>query len=135
MISVGGYVRHIFILALVLIAGRRLEVCQARSHPTSPTSNSTFDARNSLSFQARVRHQRALEEVYWKHRTWFDSKRGPKPERPPVRLDGDVERFMDNDRLEQWYSERHGQLLGFTEQVLAALRAEVDSPIVALFRC
>jgi N-acetylneuraminic acid mutarotase len=80
MISVGGYVRHIFVLALIVTAGRPLEICQAWNHPASPASNSAYDGRHSLSFQARVRYQRALEEVYWKHRTWSDSKNAPKPE-------------------------------------------------------
>jgi hypothetical protein len=32
-----------------------------------------------LSFEDRVRHQRAIEEVYWRHRIWPAENPGPKP--------------------------------------------------------
>src|SRR3989449_3461254 len=91
MTRVSGYVRHILILAMTMTASWPLEICQAWNHPTSPASNSAFDARHVLSFQARVRHQRALEEVYWKHRTWTDSKSVPKPELDEVMPTAQIE--------------------------------------------
>ena len=34
---------------------------------------------DSLSFEDRVRCQRAVEEVYWRHRIWPAANPGPKP--------------------------------------------------------
>jgi N-acetylneuraminic acid mutarotase len=34
---------------------------------------------DALSFEERVRHQRAIEEVYWRHRIWPAENPGPKP--------------------------------------------------------
>ena len=36
-----------------------------------------YDER--ISFDERVRHQRAIEEVYWRHRIWPDENLTPKP--------------------------------------------------------
>ncbi len=38
------------------------------------------DAPGGLGFEARVAGTRALEEVYWAHRTWPASNRAPKPQ-------------------------------------------------------
>ena len=32
-----------------------------------------------LTFDDRVRHQRAIEDVYWRHRLWPDGNASPKP--------------------------------------------------------
>jgi hypothetical protein len=33
----------------------------------------------TLSFAERVSYQRAIEEVYWRHRIWPEANPGPKP--------------------------------------------------------
>jgi hypothetical protein len=41
----------------------------------SPTKGS----RRALTFEDRVRYQRAIEEVYWRHRIWPKESRAPRP--------------------------------------------------------
>ena len=36
-------------------------------------------AQRSLTFEERVVYQRAIEEVYWRHRIWPEENRAPKP--------------------------------------------------------
>src|SRR4030095_15376148 len=33
----------------------------------------------TLSFADRVAYQRAIEDIYWRHRIWPDTNAGPKP--------------------------------------------------------
>src|SRR5215475_12862310 len=44
------------------------------SLPASATQNN-----RSLSFADRVAYQRAIEDVYWRHRIWPNTNAGPKP--------------------------------------------------------
>src|SRR4026208_1836478 len=51
--------------------------------PAAPGDNAAFGAHahqsRSLSFADRVAYQRAIEDVYWRHRIWPDTNAGPKP--------------------------------------------------------
>ena len=48
-----------------------------------PQDNAAFGANThqsrSLSFAERVAYQRAIEDVYWRHRIWPKERRDPKP--------------------------------------------------------
>jgi hypothetical protein len=44
-------------------------------YPEGPTT----DAKRTLTFQERVLYQRAIEEVYWRHRIWPKERPDPKP--------------------------------------------------------
>src|SRR5437762_9347978 len=44
-------------------------------YPEGPTT----DAKRTLTFQERVLYQRAIEEVYWRHRIWPKENANPKP--------------------------------------------------------
>ena len=40
---------------------------------------STKDSQRTLTFAERVAYQRAIEEVYWRHRIWPKENLNPKP--------------------------------------------------------
>jgi hypothetical protein len=40
---------------------------------------STNDSQRTLTFAQRVAYQRAVEEVYWRHRIWPKENLNPKP--------------------------------------------------------
>jgi hypothetical protein len=40
---------------------------------------STSDSQKTLTFAQRVAYQRAIEEVYWRHRIWPKENPVPKP--------------------------------------------------------
>src|SRR5258708_21844213 len=44
-------------------------------YPELPTK----DAERTLTFEERVAYERAIEEVYWRHRIWPKENANPKP--------------------------------------------------------
>ena len=74
--------------AALLFLGAIVALCAAITLPNNhlkvpaPQDNAAFSANahqnRSLSFAERVAYQRAIEEVYWRHRIWPDSK--PRPQ-------------------------------------------------------
>src|SRR5437764_9485440 len=50
-----------------------------------------------LTFQQRVDYQRAIEEVYWRHRIWPRENPGPKPP-----LDAIVSQRQIENRVEEY---------------------------------
>ena len=79
-----------------------------------PRDNAAFGAnahRNrSLSFADRVAYQRAIEDVYWRHRIWPDTNSGPKPSLDAVmsqtEIDNKVEDYLRNSQALEDYWQR-----------------------------
>src|SRR5207248_7584464 len=44
-------------------------------YPEAPTK----DAKRTLTLEERVSYQRAIEEIYWRHRIWPKERPDPKP--------------------------------------------------------
>src|SRR5262245_66533675 len=65
-------------LALVLIALSISTTLLAYSWIGAGTA-SAHAAQRSLTFEERVVYQRAIEEVYWRHRIWPGENRAPEP--------------------------------------------------------
>jgi len=65
-------------------------------HPEAPTKNAT----RTLTFAERVAYQRAIEEVYWRHRIWPKERPDPKPSLDAVisqaQLEKKVESYLRN---------------------------------------
>src|ERR1700746_1681120 len=57
-------------------------------HPEAPTE----DARRTLTIQERVSYQRAVEEVYWRHRIWPKENSNPKPSLDAVMSQAQLEK-------------------------------------------
>jgi hypothetical protein len=49
-------------------------------------------SNRTLTFEERVSYQRAIEEVYWRHRTWPKENRYPKPPLDAVMSEAQVEK-------------------------------------------
>ena len=81
-----------FILAATLVVATVVVLAGLRTEKIVATSDATT---TTLSFAERVAAQRAIEEVYWRHRTWPESNPGPKPGLdevlPPDRIAARVE--------------------------------------------
>jgi hypothetical protein len=62
----------------------------------APLNNTAVGANRhqsrSLSFAERVAYQRAIEDVYWRHRIWPETNRGPKPSLDKVMSQADIEK-------------------------------------------
>jgi len=57
-----------------------------------PQDNAGFGANRPLTFVERVAYQRAIEDVYWRHRIWPNTNRGPKPSLDAVMSQAQVEK-------------------------------------------
>src|SRR6266487_1788688 len=70
-------------------------------HPEAPAKAS----QRTLTFAERVAHQRAIEEVYWRHRIWPTERPDPKPS---------LDAVMSQAQLEKKVAEylRTSQVLG-----------------------
>ena len=67
----------------------------------SPQASLKVSAR-TLSFAERVTYQRAIEDVYWRHRIWPKEHRDPKPPldsvMPQAQLEKKVEDYLRNSQ-------------------------------------
>ena len=48
-----------------------------------------------LSFADRVAYQRAIEDVYWRHRIWPNTNPGPKPSLDAVMSQAEIEKKVE----------------------------------------
>jgi hypothetical protein len=87
-------------------------------HPEAPPKVS----QRTLTFAERVAYQRAIEEVYWRHRIWPKENPDPKPSldavMPQAQLEKKVEDYLRNSQT----------LKDYWQQPLSAeqLQAEMD---------
>src|SRR5882757_2185408 len=57
-------------------------------HPQAPSNA----AQRTLSFEERVSYQRAIEDVYWRHRIWPKERPDPKPSLDAVMSQAQLEK-------------------------------------------
>ena len=72
--------------------------------PRSVANQTNTASQRTLTFADRVAYQRAVEEVYWRHRIWPKENPGPKPS---------LDQLMSQDQIQQKVEEylRNSQLL------------------------
>ena len=65
----------------------------------APQDNAAFGANayqsRTLSFADRVAYQRAIEDVYWRHRIWPNTNPGPKPSLDAVMSQAEIEKKVE----------------------------------------
>ena len=91
LIGQSGFLSPRLLVALLcclgasLIAARTLPVFFQGEEPAK-------FSRRTLSFAERVAYQRAIEDVYWRHRIWPDTNPGPKPSLDAVMSQAQIEK-------------------------------------------
>jgi hypothetical protein len=60
------------------------------------TKQSVPKREPTLTFAERVAHQRAIEDVYWRHRIWPKANAGPKPPLDKVMSQAQIEKKVEN---------------------------------------
>jgi hypothetical protein len=69
------------------------------AHEGAASAETSAIQRNSTStFADRVAHQRAIEEVYWRHRIWPTERPDPKPSLDAVMSQAQIEKRARNRR-------------------------------------
>src|ERR1043166_7369612 len=91
--------------AALLFSSAIVALCAAVNLPEKvvkgslPQSNATFGAntyeKRSLSFADRVAYQRAIEDVYWRHRIWPKERPDPKPSLDAVMSQAQIEKKVE----------------------------------------
>jgi N-acetylneuraminic acid mutarotase len=85
----GGY----YLVMLLAICVIPFALAQRNvSKPEAPTELS----RRILTFEERVSYQRAIEEVYWRHRIWPGTNPGPKPPLDNVMSQAAIEKKVED---------------------------------------
>ena len=64
-------------------------------HPEAPTKTS-HPAAAGLTFAERVAYQRAIEDVYWRHRIWPKERPDPKPSLDAVMSQAQLEKKVED---------------------------------------
>src|SRR5438094_2951627 len=86
---------------LLLVAGTVMAFFGPQATKVSP---------RTLSFAERVSYQRAIEDVYWRHRIWPKENLGPKPSLDAVmsqtQLEKKVEDYLRNSQALEDYWQR-----------------------------
>jgi N-acetylneuraminic acid mutarotase len=109
------------VIALVLCAAACFIVIgtlPAFSRPDAPARTS----RRTLSFEERVVYQRAVEEVYWRHRIWPKERPDPKPSLDAVMSQAQLEKKVADYLRNSQALEDHWQRPITAEQ----LQGEMD---------
>ena len=92
-----------------LLAFWRSDASEKISHPAPPAKPS-HPAAGGLTFADRVAYQRAIEEVYWRHRNWPKENANPKPSLDEVmsaqQIQKKVEDYLRNSQALEDYWQR-----------------------------
>ena len=64
-------------------------------HPEAP-AKASHPAAAGLTFAERVAYQRAIEEVYWRHRIWPNERHDPKPSLDAVMSQAQLEKKVSD---------------------------------------
>ena len=108
-IGEGGFFNLRAWIAVLLCAVAACSVLSVTLLASSPQASSKLSQR-TLSFSERVAYQRAIEEVYWRHRIWPRS-RGERPDPKPsldavmsqAQLEKKVEEYLRNSQALEDY--------------------------------
>src|ERR1041385_7187684 len=86
-----GFFNPRVLVALILCAG----TCSILTGTLSGFFHSEATAKASsrtLTFAERVAYQRAIEDIYWRHRIWPKERSAPKPSLDAIMSRADLER-------------------------------------------
>src|SRR5437016_4511802 len=86
------------LLSLVAVSAIPFALAQSRSRGTAKRSvaASPIRADRTLTFADRVAYQRAIEDVYWRHRIWPKANAGAKPPLDKVMSQAQIEKKVED---------------------------------------
>ena len=105
-------------VAASIAAGIPLRAGLAFVHPETPAK----DSNRRLTFEERVSYQRAIEDVYWRHRIWPKENPLPKPSLDAVMSQAQLENKVTSYLRDSLVLEHYWQRPITAEQ----LQAEMD---------
>ena len=123
-ISSSGFLNLRTLIGLILCAATACFILMpirsglAFLRPPAPSNAS----QRTLTFEERVSYQRAIEDVYWRHRLWPKERPGPKPSLDAVMSQAQLEKKVADYLRKLQALEDYWQRPITTEQ----LQAEMD---------
>src|SRR5438876_11341928 len=124
-ISVSAFSHLRALLALVVCSAAACSVVSGALltflHPKAPTQ-AYHPAAAGLTFEQRVAYQRAIEDVYWRHRIWPKENSKPKPSLDEVMSAAQIEKKVEDYLRDSQALEAYWQKLIAPGQ----LQAEMD---------
>ena len=124
-----GYIIHSGVVALlfslvVIATGSALKFRSESPNPPSaaPGRVANMNGATTLTFGQRVAYQRAIEDVYWRHRIWPKENGSPKPALDTVISQAQIEQKVTDYIRKSQALEDYWQRALTTEQ----LQAEMD---------
>jgi len=119
-----GFFNPRVLIALLFSAAAACSVLTGASLAFFGPNGSTKVSNRTLSFAERVSYQRAIEEVYWRHRIWPKERPDPKPSLDAVMSQAQVEKkvadYLRNSQALEDYWQRPitaGQLQAEMERI------------------
>src|SRR5215831_9839255 len=105
--NIQAYLLRAACYALMLVAMCAIPFALAQRNVTKPGAATELSQR-TLSFEERVAYQRAIEEVYWRHRIWPRERPDPKPSLDAVMSQTQIEKkvedyLRDSEMLEDYW--------------------------------
>ena len=103
-----GSVSNGYVLIALLVFAATCSILCATLLGSSQSRGPTNPSQRTLTFEDRVAYQRAIEEVYWRHRIWPKEHPDPKPSLDAVmsqaQLEKKVEDYLRKSQLvrDQW---------------------------------
>jgi hypothetical protein len=108
--SQSGFFGQRALIAFLFCAGIACSVLTGASLGFLRSEESAKTPQRTLTFAERVAYQRAIEEVYWRHRIWPKERPDLKPSLdeliPPAQLEKKVEDYLRNSQALEDYWQR-----------------------------
>ena len=119
--NIQAYLLRAAFYALMLVAMCAIPFTLAQRNASKPGAATELSQR-TLSFEERVAYQRAIEEVYWRHRIWPKERPDPKPSLDAIMSQVQLEKKVADYLCNSQALEDHWQRPITVEQ----LQAEMD---------
>src|SRR5262245_49652842 len=120
-ISLSAFFSQRVLIALLLCATTCSTVATTLLAFPRPDASAKF-AYRSMAFAERIAYQRAIEQVYWRHRIWPKERPDPKPSLDAVMSQTQVEKKVEDYLRDSQALEDYSQRSLTVEQ----LQAEMD---------
>ena len=91
-----GSVSNGYVLIALLVFAATCSILCATLLGSSQSRGPTNPSPRTLTFEDRVAYQRAIEEVYWRHRIWPKERPDPKPSLDAVMSQAQLEKKVED---------------------------------------
>src|SRR5438105_1723492 len=100
----------VFAMSSLLLCAAAAGLTSSGALPALSQHDAPGRARRTFTFEQRVLYQRAIEDVYWRHRIWPKERKDPKPSLDAVMSQAQIEKkvadYLRNSQALEDYWQR-----------------------------